>query len=177
MNIIAISPNIPLSGEAELINELLDNGVLRYHIHKFNSTEQSIAEILEGVAPSNLRQISIHSHFHLVLAYGVGGIHYSASLKKKLKDDLASKVKLYQGFGIKVSVDIAHQYEMFEPADYAFLRSDTLRESLSSDIYLLNPELLDNKHQYESVAFEISEWNLDDPINTFNLLKSKIESK
>jgi len=102
-SIIVMSPSSFLKEEPQLINQLFDLGIQRYHISKDNATEQSIAEILKDVNPKFLNKITLHSHFHLVLAYGVGGIHYSELLKNSLGDDFIEKIKLYQGFGIEVS--------------------------------------------------------------------------
>lgn len=121
--IIIISSTTVVEGEAAIINRLFKSGIHRYHINKEEATEQSIAEILEGVEPKYLGQISLHSHFHLVLAYGVGGIHYTAANRKAVGDDYSSKVNLYQGFGVKVSTSIISHDEEWKPADYALIQS------------------------------------------------------
>ena len=117
-SIIAISPGENIADESDWINRLFEAGIDRYHIAKDHATEQSIAEILQHVHPKYLSKITLHSHFHLVLAYGVGGIHYAELHRQSLKDDFPSKVKLYQSFGIKVSTSVDNDKVDWASADY-----------------------------------------------------------
>ena len=125
MDSIVISPSDFLEDEAKLINTLFVKGIKRYHLNKSESTEQQLAEILEKVDPKYISKITLHSHYHLVLAYGVGGIHFSYLHRKNLPEDFPQKVALYQSFGIIVSTDILNPDESFEPADFAILIGDT----------------------------------------------------
>ena len=120
-SIIAISPSEYIADESSMINRLFEAGLYRYHIDKAEATEQSIADILKDVEPKYLSQITLHSHFHLVLAYGVGGIHYTLSHRLSLADDYPEKIKLYQSFGVKVSTEVSSVKDRCEPADYAIL--------------------------------------------------------
>lgn len=154
--IIVISPSSFIDDEAQLINELFDLGIFRYHIDKSNATEQHIAEVLEKVNPKYLNKISLHSHFHLVLAYGVGGIHYSKSHRLLLKSNYAEKVKLYQGFGISVStekydaeearanyyLDYSNDYD--EQAIDTYCRIDDLNNLTTRQYFISLPEKSDD---------------------------------
>ena len=153
---IAISPTEDLIDEAILINRLFEAGLYRYHIRKQNATEQGIAEILEDIDPRNLGSITLHTHYHLVLAYGVGGIHYSEDHRLLLQDDFAQKVNLYQSFGVKVSTDIDAdtQGDQWTHADYAITQEPSL--ALKESIYFFSqPSLFDTqKFHY---ALDLSE--------------------
>ena len=128
-----------------VINDLFDAGLSRYHIAKYNPTEQSIAEILEGINPSFLPKISLHSHYHLVLAYGVGGIHYEEAVRLQLGDDFTPKVTLYQSFGIQVSTTVTQSGEPLPKLDYvlssstASLLAGITSFSLSEDVLMQSP--------------------------------------
>lgn len=128
MEIFVVSPPALIKDEAVLINQLFEKGIQRYHLNKEAATEQSLAEILEKVNPQYLSKITLHSHYHLVLAYGVGGIHFSKIHRQELKEDFESKVVLYQSFGIKVSTSIEAEAEAFNPANYALVKSSTQSE-------------------------------------------------
>jgi len=144
--VIVISPSQFVEQEFEIINKLFEAGLARYHIHKSNATEQSIAEILEGILPKFLSHVSLHSHFHLVLAYGVGGIHYSKDLRHSLADDYSEKVKLYQSFGIKVSAD--HQVDDPITTDYKIsYQSDQTNAKEGIDVYTGTKNQKDSVHK------------------------------
>lgn len=131
LSIIVISPPTSVEGESELINKLFDLGIKRYHINKLNATEQLIAELLEKVNPNYLNNISLHSHFHLVLAYGVGGIHYSKDHRLLLKNNYQEKLKLYQGFGIMVSTE-KDDAELVDANYYLDYTNDCDREQVDT---------------------------------------------
>lgn len=119
--IIAISPDSRWSDESAIINQLFEAGLYRFHLNKSEATEQSLAEILDKVSTKHLSQITLHSHFHLVLAFGVGGIHFSEEHRLSLKEDYEEKIKLYNGFGVKVSTEITSLDHKWKPANYAIL--------------------------------------------------------
>ncbi|MBT8218953.1 MAG: hypothetical protein KJP00_03980 [Bacteroidia bacterium] len=165
MDFIVISPAHVFTQESEMVNRLFDLGLSRYHLDKAQTSEQVLAEILEKIEPRYLPRISLHSHFHLVLAYGVGGIHYSFELKKGLDKELHDKVKLYQEFGIRVSMDISKCNEDFSPGNYAILKGEDMPCS-HADIFPLDPPLQSNV-SYLKIALQQSLWDYDDPIERY----------
>lgn len=170
---IAISPIGHYIGEANIINLLLERGLERYHLRKSNATEQYLSEILNDVNPKYLSQISLHSHFHLVLAFGVGGIHYSDAQQQILKSDLEPKIKLYQGFGIKVSVDISNSLDKSNLADYAFLISPSNKISLESKIYIQDHQMHSHSIHHSAFVLDRILWNCSDPLKRFDQIISE----
>lgn len=150
---IIISPSGSFSNESEMINQLFDAGVYRYHIHKIEATEQSIAEILEGVEPKYLSRITLHSHFHLVLAYGVGGIHYSLAHRNSLGNDYMSKVNLYQSFGVKVSADLGQ--EDCYPADYAISTEPPATREKNNTIYVTKMDIVVKQSEHSALLLDV----------------------
>jgi hypothetical protein len=159
-SIIVISPSGTFTGESEMINRLFDAGLFRYHIFKTDATEQSIAEILEGITPKFLSQITLHSHYHLVLAYGVGGIHYSMAHRISLGDDYIAKVNLYQGFGVKVSTDVDESD--WSPADYAISLKVPQNVDENRSEFIMTKDI-------RSIQFRRSALNLQDVFVTHSL--------
>ena len=149
-----------MEDESAIINRLFEAGIHRYHIDKRNATEQSIAEILEGIAPKFLSRITLHSHFHLVLAYGVGGIHYSLDHRNVIGADYPAKVQLYQGFGVKVSTD--YNNGDWAPADYA-LSSDVVDNTSAHEHVFV---LTNNLQNFDSAAsaIHLEKWLEDSSI-------------
>jgi len=150
---IAISPSGLVMDESNLINRLFDAGLYRYHINKTAATEQSIAEILEGIEIKYLSRITLHSHFHLVLAYGVGGIHYSLAHRSLLADDYPSKVGLYQAFGVKVSTDTKDN--SWSPADYALSENPNSQFEKDDLIFIKTKHI--SKDQPKQIAILLEE--------------------
>ena len=172
MDIIAISPAHHFIRESEMINRLFEIGLYRYHLNKEHSTEQALAEILEHIDQRFLRQITLHSHFHLVLAFGVGGIHYSHTSKTILGGDLQEKINLYQGFGIKASVDISDISDDIGGADYAIIES-TNQNPKDSKIFILDPPIpLEMK--FSNIALRNVLWESEDPGEKFKKIQSQL---
>lgn len=65
-------------GEADEIVRLLDNGFDRVHIRKPGSGIVETAFLLEGIPKSYRLRLSLHDHFDLAQAYGLGGIHLNS---------------------------------------------------------------------------------------------------
>ena len=171
---IAISPLDTIATESEMINRLFDAGLFRYHIKKKNATEQSIAEILEGVAPKYLNQITLHSHFHLVLAYGVGGIHYSLAHRSALGDDFTSKVNLYQGFGVKVSTDVGQS--AWAPADYAMSVDEDLTQNVAGTIFIKSKIVTPSPNKFSALVLQdiLATHSLEEVLSAINTNSTKV---
>lgn len=148
-NQVFISPSFIFDWEGELINALLSQHDTRYHIFKDHPTEQNIAEILEMISPKYLGRITLHSHFHLVLAYGVGGIHYTQHHLEHIgKLEAQSKIQLYQGFGTQVSAD-ANKIDPHLKLDYLIsgqirMPSDATRTCLILDRFIEKSQTRDD---------------------------------
>ncbi|MCM1164308.1 MAG: thiamine phosphate synthase [Muribaculaceae bacterium] len=73
--LIAITPPEPLDDEAARIATLLRSGFDRVHLRHPAMPVSELEKIIAAI-PSELRgAISLHDHFHLAPAYGIGGIH------------------------------------------------------------------------------------------------------
>ena len=159
--IIVISPSEKLENESKMINDLFDRGLYRYHLSKENATEQSIAEILENIEPKFLPKITLHTHYHLVLAFGVGGIHFTENHRLQLGQQFLEKIKLYQGFGIVVSGEVKASDLFVEQLDYII--GSQVPKGISKVEYFILSQGSENTAA--SMAFGYDFWYKTNPLS------------
>lgn len=70
--LLAVSPESEWVGEADLIQDLLDHGLERYHLRKPAWSEQQVAGLLSQLQEESLTRISIHQHPQLCQHFPVG---------------------------------------------------------------------------------------------------------
>jgi thiamine-phosphate pyrophosphorylase len=62
MELIVLSPEITVSNETEILNSLFENGLLKFHLRKPNSSLEELREYLSKVKDKYLNIIIINSH-------------------------------------------------------------------------------------------------------------------
>lgn len=65
-------------GEGKEIVRLLDNGYDRVHIRKPGASISETAALIESVPEAYRSRLSLHDHFALAEAYGLGGVHLNS---------------------------------------------------------------------------------------------------
>ena len=125
MKKIIISNPTDFEGEIGLIEQLLTDKSLIFHLRKPEKTREELTEFLKRISPSFYRQIVLHSHHDLLKKSKLKGVHFTEIIRQKLSDEtLISVVKMLQKKGLTVSFSL-HSLEAIEQlpckADYVFL--------------------------------------------------------
>ena len=125
MKKIIISNPTDFEGEIGLIEQLLTDKSLIFHLRKPEKTREELTEFLKRISPSFYRQIVLHSHHGLLKKYKLKGVHFTEIIRRKLSDEaLISVIKTLREQGLTVSFSL-HSLEAIEQlpctADYVFL--------------------------------------------------------
>ena len=125
MKKIIISNPTDFEGEIGLIEQLLTDKSLIFHLRKPEKSCEELMEFLKRISPSFYRQIVLHAHHDLLKKYKLKGVHFTETIRQKLSDEtLISVVKTLREQGLTVSFSL-HSLEAIEQlpckADYVFL--------------------------------------------------------
>ena len=125
MKKIIISNPTDFEGEIGLIEQLLTDKSLIFHLRKPEKTREELTEFLKRISPSFYRQIVLHSHHDLSKKYKLKGVHFTEIIRRKLSDEaLISVIKMLRKKRLTVSFSL-HSLEAIEQlpckADYVFL--------------------------------------------------------
>ena len=77
-DVIVITMPEMFPGEAELVNTLFANGMLRLHLRKPGASEEEMAEWIGRIDLPFRQRIIVHDHHRLLKTMGLGGIHLNA---------------------------------------------------------------------------------------------------
>ena len=125
MKKIIISNPTDFEGEISLIEQLLIDKSLVFHLRKPEKSCEELSEILRRISPKFYRQIVLQAHHDLLNKYKLKGVHFTEMSRQKLSDEsLISTVKIWRKKGLTVSFSL-HSLEAIEQlpckADYVFL--------------------------------------------------------
>jgi thiamine-phosphate pyrophosphorylase len=86
MKIIVVSSSAPTEAEAELVKEMFELGLERFHFRKPDLSTREMVVFLKKIPDYFHERIMIHSHHRLAGKFKLGGIHLTKShLKKPLR--------------------------------------------------------------------------------------------
>lgn len=86
MELIIISDPKDFPGEKQLIKQLFQNGMRRFHLRKPEWSSTQIEKLLDEIPDKFYPNIVLHNHSNLAKRYGLGGIHFSERNKKHIPD-------------------------------------------------------------------------------------------
>ena|ERR1035437_2649683 len=121
--IIIVSNPAPVKDEHNIIRQLLMEGLTIFHLRKKALSESEMRKFIEKIAEEHYSKIILHSHYHLVVEYGLKGIHVPFSFS----DDV-QKVPLSVSFH---STEEINQFKL--PFVYGFL--SPIFDSISKEGY------------------------------------------
>ncbi|PWK23822.1 thiamine-phosphate pyrophosphorylase [Arcicella aurantiaca] len=125
MKKVIISNPTDFEGEIDIIEQLLSDKTLIFHLRKPEKSKDELTEFLQKISPKFYRQIVVHSHHDLLKKYNLKGVHFTEKMREQLpNDDLISMAKTLRKRGLTVSFSL-HSLEAIEQlpckADYVFL--------------------------------------------------------
>lgn len=82
-NIIVITAENIINGEAEIINSLFHSGLSRLHLRKPKATYSQMEDIINSIDKRYYDRIVVHDHYELAVKYNFGGIHINSRNREK----------------------------------------------------------------------------------------------
>ncbi|MDO8999887.1 MAG: thiamine phosphate synthase [Bacteroidota bacterium] len=119
--LIVISYPTALKNEANLINQLFDEGLELLHLRKPNYSELELKQLIHSINPVHYSKLVFHQYHYLAKIYGSDRLHYPALNRKKISTDNLSETKK-SGTLLSTSVHSIEEFENLPTAfSYAFL--------------------------------------------------------
>lgn len=107
MKFIIVSNPTSIYHEADLINQLFDEGLAYFHLRKPDVSEVEIEMLLSQIDDRFHDKIALHQHHQLASKFGINRLHYTEYQRKQtLRSELMNKK--VNGFLLSTSV---HQME------------------------------------------------------------------
>ena len=193
MQLILISNSTNFTGEFDLLQELFDSGLEVFHVRKPDFSEIEIRSFLDGLPPSGLDKVVLHSHYYLAEEYGVRGLHYrphNMGFKANKFDRFSQSASCHSfdevGEAEKLGMDYVFLSPVFDSISKSGYRSEfqasDLREFLSkpvgTKIIALSGVHADNVDDCLNMGFDGAAvlgavWQSGDPVKAFLNIQRK----
>lgn len=85
MELIVIANPSPLNLEAQLINQLFEAGLARFHLRKPDASNKTIEGLLNDINPAFYPKIVLHQRHEMAANYGIKRLHYPENKRKQLQ--------------------------------------------------------------------------------------------
>ncbi|NQX41117.1 thiamine-phosphate pyrophosphorylase [Pedobacter steynii] len=82
MELIVISKPSFFEGEANLINELFESGMERFHLRKEGAEKHEYEQLLGNIHPQYLERVALHQFHELAADFGIGRLHFPEAQRK-----------------------------------------------------------------------------------------------
>jgi len=86
MNLVLFSSDNSLHSEIPSVIKMFDNGLETFHLRKPKFGTKELEQYIQAIPRKYRDKIIIHSHHELASIYGLKGIHYSRTHRKKGKN-------------------------------------------------------------------------------------------
>lgn len=119
--LIVISHAEIIAHEADLINQLFDEGLTLFHLRKPNSSEEDLKELICKIDVKHHSKLVLHQHHHLATVFNISRLHLTETVRKnRTETDIASlKTDLTH---LSTSIHALKDYENLSlNFDYVFL--------------------------------------------------------
>ena len=104
--IVLISPEKIFSGEAELINQLMQTGNFNFHLRKNDTPVKELRKLIYLIAPEHYSRIVLHQDYELSKGFDLAGIH--------LKENNRADLEKLQKEEYKIVSTSIHELDKFE---------------------------------------------------------------
>lgn len=191
--IIVITPEEVVQNEAEIINELFEEGLDLLHIRKPFINQNEMKDFIQNIDSKFYSQLVLHSHYNLAENFNISRFHFR---------EIDRKNGLYQSFTDKTISTSVHDIESFNHLnkdwEYAFTSSvfpsiskkgygenstilNDIKKRDNSNVKLIAlgginenniNEVLDNK--VDGVALLGAIWENTEPLNVFRKCRQNV---
>ncbi|WP_027378860.1 thiamine phosphate synthase [Chryseobacterium daeguense] len=193
--IIVITPEERIQNEAEIINELFQEGLDLLHIRKYFINSEEMTDFIQKIDSRFHHQLVLHSHYHLAKNFNISRFHFR---------EIDRQNNLHKSFTYKTISTSVHDIETYnelsENWEYAFI--SPIFQSISKKGYGENSMILNDikKRTHSNVKLialgginekNISEvfdkdvdgvallgaiWESDEPLNVFKKCRQNVLS-
>jgi hydroxymethylpyrimidine kinase/phosphomethylpyrimidine kinase len=143
MKLIILSPPTLVPNEHQVVVDLLEAGLERFHLRKPGFSDLDYATYLASIPMKFWSRIVLHGHHELAVQLGLGGIHWTEQSKKgKSKIQLQQLAQDYRAEGLHISAaihDLKDLNMVGDICDYVLI--SPVFDSISKPDYSANSEL------------------------------------
>ena len=120
--LVVISNPTPIAKEAELINDLFDEGLEVLHLRKPDAQIDEIRSLLKQINPKHYDQIALHQHHEIADDFGIKRLHFTELNRKKNEVNLLhSSPLLGRGTGAEVILSTSiHEVDEYQALPVVF---------------------------------------------------------
>lgn len=144
--IIVISDTNLFAGEANILNQLFDNGLLLFHLRKYNNSKAEIAEFINKIKPECRNSIVLHQSHEMADEFGIKRLHFSERDRKATNEKELMRLK-NENKVLSTSVHSIDDYNSLSSCfEYTFL--SPVFDSISKNNY--KAQTFDLSHKKDS---------------------------
>jgi thiamine-phosphate pyrophosphorylase len=119
--IIVISDTEIFANEASIVNLLFDEGLMMFHLRKYNNSKTEITDFLKLIKPEYRNRIALHQFHEMANEVGIDRLHFSEQDRSLKKESDLHELK-QQGFILSTSIHNVNDYNSLSVYfDYAFM--------------------------------------------------------
>ena len=194
--IIVISDTHLFVDEHSITNQLFDEGLLVFHLRKYDNSTTEIAAFIEKIKPEHRHKIALHQHHEMANEFGITRLHYSANDRKMMTVAELQNLK-DKGMLLSTSIHTIEEYNSLPLCfDYAFISPvfdsiskigytaqifDLTKRNAHSNIKLIALGGVSQKNcqlalemGFDGVALLGSIWKSEDKTGSFKTIKNSI---
>ena len=100
MELIVISSERAIEGEAGIINDLFRAGMRRFHLRKPGGSIEQVSNLIDHIDPAFYQRIDLHQHHELAAIYNITRLHFTEQARIQT---FAETLESQKEKGIKLS--------------------------------------------------------------------------
>lgn len=93
MKLIVISDIEMFAGEANIVNQLFDNGLLLFHLRKYNNSKSEVIDFIRQIKSEYRSRIVLHQFQELANEFGIARLHFSEMDRKSYDEKNFTRLK------------------------------------------------------------------------------------
>ncbi|MEM1325181.1 MAG: bifunctional hydroxymethylpyrimidine kinase/phosphomethylpyrimidine kinase [Bacteroidota bacterium] len=147
--IIILSPPTLLPNEQQIVIQLFEVGLERFHLRKPDFSDIDIATYLSQIPMEYWNRIVLHSHHELTVQLGLGGVHWTErDRKEKSREELQALAADYRAEGLQISAAVHNLNDLNVLGDICdYVLISPVFDSISKTNYAANDQLSLEKWQ------------------------------
>jgi len=120
MELIVISSERAIEGEAGIINDLFRSGMCRFHLRKPGSSIEQVSKLIDHIDPAFYQRIALHQYHELAATYNIARLHFTEqSRTRTFAKTLESQKE--KGIRLSTSTHDARLIPSLSVFEYTFL--------------------------------------------------------
>ncbi|WP_026903367.1 thiamine phosphate synthase [Pedobacter glucosidilyticus] len=120
MELVVISSPIEVYDEINLVKQLFNNGLTKFHYRKPTATLEQCKDFLNAFDKADLAKIALHQFHHLVKDFDIKHLHFKERDRHYSSALELANLKL-EGFTLSTSIHDVKDIQTLAHFDYAFL--------------------------------------------------------